>query len=53
MRERILEMVRANPNLPPLPEILFGLQKIIADPDCEVEDVYRLIKTDPGLFWYR
>ena len=49
MRERILEMVRTNPNLPPLPEILFGLQKIIDDPDCEVEDVYRLIKTDPVL----
>ena len=28
MRERIIEMVRTNPNLPPLPEILFGLQKI-------------------------
>ena len=49
MRERIIEMVRTNPNLPPLPEILFGLQKIIDDPDCEVEDVYRLIKTDPVL----
>ena len=49
MRERILEMVRTNPNLPPLPEILFGLQKIIDDPDCEVEDVYRLIKMDPVL----
>ena len=49
MRERILELIRTNPNLPPLPEILFGLQKIIDDPDCEVEDVYRLIKTDPVL----
>ena len=48
MRERIIEMVRTNPNLPPLPEILFGLQKIIENPDCEVEDVYRLIKTDPA-----
>ena len=42
-------MIQTNPNLPPLPEILFGLQKIIDDPDCEVEDVYRLIKTDPVL----
>ena len=49
MRERILELIQTNPNLPPLPEILFGLQKIIDDPDCEVEDVYRLIKTDPVL----
>ena len=46
MREKILELVRGNANLPPLPEILFGLQKIMDDPDCEVEDVYRLIKTD-------
>ncbi len=42
-------MVRTNANLPPLPEILFGLQKLMDDPDCEVEDVYRLIKTDPVL----
>ena len=40
-------MVRSNPNLLPLREILFGLQKLMDDPDCEVEDVYRLIKTDP------
>ena len=49
MRERILELIRTNPSLPPLPEILFGLQKIIDDLHCEVEDVYRLIKTDPVL----
>jgi len=49
VREKILELIQTNPNLPPLPEILFGLQKIIDDPDCEVEDVYRLIKTDPVL----
>ena len=49
MRERILELVRTNSNLPPLPKILFGLQKLMDDPDCEVEDVYRLIKTDPVL----
>ena len=49
MRERILELVRTNSNLPPLPEILFGLQKLMDDPDCKVEDVYRLIKTDPAL----
>jgi HD-like signal output (HDOD) protein len=49
VREKILELVRTNANLPPLPEILFGLQKLMEDPDCEVEDVYRLIKTDPVL----
>lgn len=49
MREKILELVRTDPDLPPLPEILFGLQKIIDDPDCDVEDVYQLIKTEPVL----
>lgn len=47
VREKILELVRTNPSLPPLPEILLGLQKLMDDPDCEVEDVYHLIKTDP------
>ena len=49
MREKILELIETNSNLPPLPKILFGLQKLMDDPDCEVEDVYRLIKTDPVL----
>ena len=49
MREKILELVRTNENLPPLPEILLGLQKLMDDPDCDVEDVYRLMKTDPVL----
>ena len=49
MREKILELVRTNADLPPLPEILLGLQKLMDDPDCEVEDVYRLMKTDPVL----
>ncbi|MBL7021338.1 MAG: HDOD domain-containing protein [Nitrospinaceae bacterium] len=49
MREKILELVRTNANLPPLPKILFGLQKLMDDPDCEVQDVYRLLKTDPVL----
>ena len=47
MREKILELISSSPNLPPLPEILFGLQKLIDDPDCEVGNIYRLIKTDP------
>ncbi len=44
-----MELVRTNPNLPPLPKILLGLQKLMDDADCDVEDVYRLIKTDPVL----
>lgn len=49
MREKILELIRTDPDLPPLPEILFALQKIIDDPDCDVENVYQLIKTEPVL----
>jgi HD-like signal output (HDOD) protein len=49
VRDKILNLVRTNANLPPLPEILLGLQKLIDDPDCEVEDVYRLLKTDAVL----
>ena len=49
MRERILDLVQSNANLPPLSEILLGLQKLIDDPDCDVEDVYRLIRTDAVL----
>ena len=47
MREKILELVQTNLNPLPLPGILFGLQKLVNDPDCEVENVCRLIKTDP------
>ena len=49
MRKKIIELVKTKPDLPPLPEILLGLQKLMNDPDCEVEDVYRLLKTDPVL----
>ncbi|MBT5549514.1 MAG: HDOD domain-containing protein [Nitrospina sp.] len=49
MRDKILDLVRTSANLPPLPEILLGLQKLIDDPDCEVEDVYRLLKADAVL----
>ena len=49
MRKKIIELIRGRPDLPPLPEVLLGLQKVMNDPDCEVEDVYRLLKTDPVL----
>ncbi len=49
VRKKIIELVKTRPDLPPLPEILLGLQKLMNDPDCEVEDVYRLLKTDPVL----
>ncbi len=49
MRKKIIELIEGKPDLPPLPEVLLGLQKLMNDPDCEVEDVYRLLKTDPVL----
>jgi len=49
VRDKILQLIQTSPNLPPLPEILLGLQKLIDDPDCEVEDVYRLLKADAVL----
>lgn len=49
MRKKIIELIKTKPDLPPLPEVLLGLQKLMNDPDCEVEDVYRLLKTDPVL----
>jgi HD-like signal output (HDOD) protein len=49
VRKKIIELINSSPDLPPLPEVLLGLQKLMNDPDCEVEDVYRLLKTDPVL----
>jgi HD-like signal output (HDOD) protein len=49
VRKKIIELIEGRPDLPPLPEVLLGLQKLMNDPDCEVEDVYRLLKTDPVL----
>ncbi|MFT4579990.1 MAG: HD-like signal output (HDOD) protein [Nitrospinales bacterium] len=49
MRKKIIELIEGRPDLPPLSEVLLGLQKLMNDPDCEVEDVYRLLKTDPVL----
>jgi HD-like signal output (HDOD) protein len=49
VRKKIIELIGGRPDLPPLPEVLLGLQKLMNDPDCEVEDVYRLLKTDPVL----
>jgi HD-like signal output (HDOD) protein len=47
--KKILALIAGRPDLPPLPEFFLGLQKLMNNPDCEVEDVYRLLKTDPVL----
>jgi HD-like signal output (HDOD) protein len=49
VRKKIIELIEGRPDFPPLPEVLLGFQKLMNDPDCEVEDVYCFLKTDPVL----
>jgi len=49
MRGLILEKLKTSGYLPPLPDVLIALQKLMDDPDCDVEDVRRLIASDPVL----
>lgn len=46
MRELILEKLKVSGYLPPLPDVLIALQKLMNDPDCDVEDVRR--RARPG-----
>lgn len=46
MRDKILDRLQQKGDLPPLPEVLLELQKLINDPDCNVDDIHRLIKAD-------
>lgn len=49
MKELILEKLKESGYLPPLPDVLIALQKLMNDPDCNVEDARRLIASDPVL----
>jgi HD-like signal output (HDOD) protein len=49
VRELILEKLKVSGYLPPLPDVLFALQKLMDNPDCNVEDARRLIASDPVL----
>jgi HD-like signal output (HDOD) protein len=49
MRDKILEAVNTQQNLPPLPDILIKLEGIIDDPDSCIADISGLIKTEPVL----
>ncbi|MBC8282987.1 MAG: HDOD domain-containing protein [Nitrospinae bacterium] len=46
MREEILASLQQKGDLPPLPKVLLELQKLKNDPDCNVDDISRLIKSD-------
>ena len=49
MKDLILEKLKASGYLPPLPDVLIPLQKLMGDPDCDVEHVRRLISSEPVL----
>ena len=49
MRELILEKLKIDGYLPPLPDVLITLQKLMNNPDCNVDDVKRLIASEPVL----
>ncbi len=46
MRDKILDLLQQKGDLPPLPKVLLELQRLINDPDCNVDDIHRLIKAD-------
>jgi HD-like signal output (HDOD) protein len=48
-REKILTILAEKGDLPPLPEILLKLQNLINDPESELEEIARLIETEPVL----
>jgi len=49
MRDRILELMAAKSELPPLPEIVIKLQKMVRDPSANVKNIAKLIEVDPVL----
>ena len=49
MRSLILDLLEKKGDLPPFPEIIMKLQKIVQDPDAGIIDVVNLIKMDPAL----
>jgi HD-like signal output (HDOD) protein len=48
-RDEILKILTEKGDLPPLPEILLKLQNLINDPESEMEEIARLIETEPVL----
>jgi HD-like signal output (HDOD) protein len=48
-RSRILELIKEKEQLPPFPQVLNKLDKMLHDPDIAVADFAKLIETDPVL----
>jgi len=49
MKDKILKLLGEKGDLPPLPEILLKLEKLIGDPDSDIEAIAELIETEPVL----
>ena len=49
MREKLLEMIEKKGKLPPLPAMIARLQQMIEDPDVGINEVAKVIQTDPVL----
>jgi len=49
MKDKILDQLEKNPDLPPLPEITFRIQQMIRDPKTSARSIAKLIEVDPVL----
>ncbi|PIQ95472.1 MAG: hypothetical protein COV67_14675 [Nitrospinae bacterium CG11_big_fil_rev_8_21_14_0_20_56_8] len=49
MRDQILNLVSKRGDLPPLPDFLINLDNRINDPDSDIENIAKLIETEPVL----
>lgn len=48
-REKILKHLNEKEDLPPLPDVLIGLNKKINNPETDIEEISELIETEPVL----
>ena len=49
MRDKILQLLSVKDDLPPLPEILIQLEKLVNDPKTDLESIAELVESDPVL----
>ena len=49
MREELLQALEQDGLLPPFPDIIIRLRKMIEDPDTGMDEVARVVQSDPVL----
>ena len=49
MRDKILQLLSSKNDLPPLPDILIKLEKLVNDPKASLESIAELLESDPVL----